>query len=111
MGARPALAAAPELGHYRVMIAGRGADCLEEETIAAFVAGLLAGVDLTSAEAHLAVCGVCRQITGDAAYGARTDTRERAGGGSSAAAEADVAIRRAPGPGEIIAGKYRVEHT
>src|SRR6185295_13460602 len=89
------------------MVAENAPACLDEETIAALVSGHLGAGALAGAEAHLSSCAACRTIVADAAHGLA----------DSADGAADMEMRSAgPGagprwrPGEIIAGKYRIEH-
>jgi eukaryotic-like serine/threonine-protein kinase len=76
--------------------------CLDAETLAALMSGELAPARLSAAERHLARCAECRGVLADAA--AAVHPAESAGPASSRSGSA-----RWPVPGEVVAGKYRVE--
>lgn len=99
-------------------------ECLDDETIAALVAGSLSAERLPAAEAHIARCPRCEQIVGDAAFGAAEGTSRM----DAAPAGANGRIHRtsalfevAPSqirpftatgelqPGAVVADKYLVE--
>jgi hypothetical protein len=88
-----------------------GTECLNEETVAAFVTGALDPEDLLRAEAHLADCRACGHLVASAGRGVLESTRrspsipQRARGTQRESGEAAEWLR----PGEVLAGKYRVE--
>ncbi|HET9955385.1 MAG TPA: protein kinase [Polyangiaceae bacterium] len=91
-------------------------ECLDENTIATFVAGALESRALGAVEAHLARCVQCQRLVADAAYGAY---------GNSASATLEPNIAASPSPdamkssarkpvpvprtGQLVDGKYRIE--
>jgi serine/threonine-protein kinase len=102
------------------MVLDRASECLDEETIAAFVAGALDPVALSRVESHVSRCAACQTVIADAAYGAigRTGmSRVPRAAPESLAASGEVAKAPAstrwetplPQPGEVLAEKYRVE--
>jgi serine/threonine protein kinase len=97
-------------------------ECLDEETIAAFVAGSLDFTLLARVESHVARCAACEQVVADAAHGAIgktsvTSSVLRAESPQPLESSAEIprspASRRwatpPPSPGDVLAGKYRVE--
>ena len=48
--------------------------CIDDETLAALVAGTIASDDLASIDTHLARCAICRSVLADAAHGAIAST-------------------------------------
>src|SRR5262245_47573570 len=62
-----AVARRAAVGHDVVMPTQASAEqCLDEETMAAFIAGGLASGELARVEAHVATCGDCRGVVADA---------------------------------------------
>lgn len=56
---------------------GTAMPCVEVETLAALVAGMLPDEELADVEAHLARCELCRSVVADAARGAMASTGNR----------------------------------
>ncbi|WP_394840965.1 protein kinase [Pendulispora brunnea] len=89
-----------------------GPGCLEEGVILDFIQGQLSTPDFEEAEAHLARCTECRELVSTLARGLGTTsaTNETGELRDVAFAPARQDARAAPvAPGELIAGKYRVE--
>src|SRR5688500_17992103 len=84
-------------------------DCLDEQTITAFVSSELPAAALARVEAHIAGCASCRSIVADAAYGAIATTQD----GPAVATEPGTSSKPwaafVPAPGAVIADTYRVE--
>jgi serine/threonine-protein kinase len=101
------------------VVADSVSDCPGEETLAAFVGGVLPPVRLAPVEAHLAGCAACRGVVADAAYGAEETKPGPAGQHSRDEYHSVATTHRlggggehdAPPPevGDRIAGKYLVE--
>jgi serine/threonine protein kinase len=95
------------------MAADSAADCLDEQTISAFVGGELPATKLPSIESHLADCSACRGVVADAAHGVLEDTdrpRDRSSrGGSPVVTEPEDLVLSALDEGGVVAGKYLVE--
>jgi len=82
--------------------------CLDEETVADVIAGLLAPETLARAERHLAICAVCRRMVADAGYGA-SGSAEHAPEGADMDQVASGPGAESARPGELLADKYRIE--
>ncbi len=84
----------------------RDAACLDEGSIAAFVARSLAPDAQTRVEEHLARCDSCRQLVADAASGAHPS----AFGETHVQRTAERPVAPPPATGRVVAGKYRILH-
>jgi serine/threonine-protein kinase len=89
-------------------------NCLRESAITAFVNGSLDEEGLRAVERHLDDCAACRTVIADAAYGAlgRTGSQSTTSSGPDDPTTAEVARQTGSpmGLGDVIAGKYEVEH-
>ena len=91
------------------MVSGRTLQCLDEETIAAFVSSGLPAAELSRVEAHLAQCDFCRGIVADAAYGAIAISEQAPAALQVPAPASKPWAAFVPSPGTLIADKYRIE--
>jgi eukaryotic-like serine/threonine-protein kinase len=87
------------------MAANRTPECLDPQTIAAFVAGRLDASLLQRVEAHVAGCALCRSSVADAAYGAIARSQQTPAPAEQRPGWASFV----PATGEVIADKYRIE--
>jgi hypothetical protein len=78
--------------------------CLDEQTLAAFIAGEVARDQLDRITAHLEACADCQLVT--AAAAASCGLTASVGGGR---AFPDPDAPAAPQPGDVVAGKYQIE--
>jgi eukaryotic-like serine/threonine-protein kinase len=74
--------------------------CPDEQTLAAFISGDLHATVIRSIEAHLADCFECQSVVGAAAFGIELGT---------GSARTDGPRPGEPEPGEMVAGKYRID--
>ena len=87
-------------------------ECLDEESIAGFVAGELSAADQASVEAHLVNCVSCAEVVADAACGlfeASGEIAARAIESTTAEHAADERSTLALAPGDVVSGKYRID--
>ena len=91
------------------MVAGRTPECLDEERIAAFVAGQLDASELPRVEAHVASCAWCQRLVADAAYGAIAMTERMERMEPAPVPRSKPWANFVPAAGEMIANKYRIE--
>ncbi|MGA7120501.1 MAG: serine/threonine-protein kinase [Polyangiaceae bacterium] len=82
--------------------------CLDEETVAGVIAGLLGPETLARAERHLAICAVCRRMVADAGYGA-SESAEHVLEGADVDQAASGPGAESARLGELLADKYRIE--
>jgi eukaryotic-like serine/threonine-protein kinase len=95
--------APPQLRGYHLVVSLQPAlSCLNEETLAALVAGQLDAPDMAGVEAHLAACADCRGIAGDAAHGMAEPSLSTSLAPASSGLDELV-------PGYIVASKYVID--
>jgi serine/threonine protein kinase len=86
------------LGRTARVTSDRSSGCLEHETLVALIAGQLPLDQNPEVEEHLAECSNCQNIVAAAAAGL-ADSQD----------EVPSARENFPKPGDVVAGKYRIE--
>jgi eukaryotic-like serine/threonine-protein kinase len=86
--------------------------CLDEESIAAFVAAEFVAEDQARVEAHLVNCAACREVVADAAcalFGASGELEAPVLESTSGARTASHLPTAALAPGDMVSAKYRID--